>query len=159
ARNRMIPEMPRQEALPVDGKPPPEPPPEREWSPECAIVGYAIAHYRLPKPDENGNVEVRAIQPGDDIIVTTISGAKLAPVKARLAPGDYFKAEMSEYDSNYVFVPLAYLQKLRAMEDKVTSIQIRLKHESDTEAVVKRLDELFRQTLRVQTWKDKQGPL
>src|SRR5262245_22861659 len=159
ARNRMIPEMPRQEPLPGEGKPPPEPPPRREWSPECAIVGYAIAHYRLNKPDENGNVELRAIHPGDDIIITTISGAKLAPVNARFAACDYFKSEMSEYDSNYVFVPLAYLQKLRAMEDKVTSIQIRLKHESDTAAVVKRLDDLFKGSLKVETWKDKQGPL
>ena len=29
------------------------------------------------------------------------------------AAGDYFKSEMSEYDSNYVFVPLEYLQTLR----------------------------------------------
>src|SRR5262249_28049905 len=70
-----------------------------------------------------------------------------------------FRSEMSEYDSNYVFVPLEYLQKLRAMEDRVSSIQIRLKDERDTEAVVKRLNELLRGYVKVLTWKDKHGPL
>jgi lipoprotein-releasing system permease protein len=160
ARNRPRPELPTPEPLPGDGdKPLPEPPPRREFVPECAIVGYALSHYRMKEPDENGNQELRALQPGDDIIVTTISGVKLQPVYARFAVCDYFKSEMSEYDSNYVFVPLAYLQKLRTMEDRVTSIQIRLKDERDTEEVVKRLQTFFGGTLRVLTWKDKQGPL
>ena len=47
---------------------------------------------------------------GDDIIITTVSGAKLSPVYARFAVSDFFKSEMSEYDSRYVFVPLAYVR-------------------------------------------------
>src|SRR5262249_34597506 len=47
-RNRMIPEVPPSEPLPGAGdKPPPEPPPSREWVPERAIVGYALSHYRM----------------------------------------------------------------------------------------------------------------
>jgi lipoprotein-releasing system permease protein len=45
------------------------------------------------------------------------------------------------------------------MEDRVTSIQIRLKDERDRKEVVERLKELFHGTLQVNTWEDKQGPL
>jgi lipoprotein-releasing system permease protein len=134
-------------------KPPPDPPPSKEFVPEGAILGYAIAHFRRDK------AEVRTVELGDDVIVTTISGQKLTPVYARLAVADYFRSEMSDYDSNFVFVPLWYLQKLRTMEDRVTSIQIRLKDERDKKAVVDRLKELFGDTVQVLTWEDKQGPL
>src|SRR5262249_37834609 len=109
-----------------DEKPPPEPPPSQEFLPESAIVGYAIAHFHRKQADEFGQKQTCMLQPGDDVIITTISGVKLQPVYARFAVCDYFRSEMSEYDSNYVFVPLAYLQKLRTMEDRVTNIQIRL---------------------------------
>src|SRR5262249_22981085 len=73
---------------------------------------------------------------------------------------DYFKSEMSEYDNNYVFVPLDYLQHLRSMQDRVTSIQIKLKDFNDAKEVVRRLRGLFPEGLyRVETWEDKQGPL
>ncbi|MFO0880574.1 MAG: FtsX-like permease family protein [Gemmataceae bacterium] len=140
--------------------PPPEAPPSRPFTPEGAIVGYAIAHFRGNQPDAEGNHDVRILQPGDDVIVTTISGQKLNPVYCRFAVADYFRSEMSEYDSNYVFIPLPYLQKLRTMEGRVTSIQIRLKDEyRDKKAVVERLKAMFGNSLQVLTWEDKQGPL
>ena len=43
---------------------------------------------------------------------------------------------MSECDGNYIFVPLDYLQKLRGMDDRVTSIQISLKDYSKATEVV-----------------------
>ena len=61
------------------------------------------------------------------------------PVNARFVVSDYIKTEMSEYDSNYVFVPLEYLQQLRSMEGRATSIQIRLKDERHSKEVVKYL--------------------
>ena len=102
------------------------------------------------------------LQPGDDVVITTLSGQKMPPVYARFAVVDHFKSEMSEYDSNYVFVPLDYLQKLRSMEGKVTSIQIRLKNGDDYQEPGrswKRLDAMFGNSLMVSTWMDKQGPL
>ena len=74
---------------------------------------------------------------------------------------DYFKSEMSEYDSNYVFVPLDYLQHLRTMEDRVTSIQIKLKDYDDAKrSGQEALKALFPRTACiVSTWEDKQGPL
>jgi lipoprotein-releasing system permease protein len=65
---------------------------------------------------------------------------------------------MSEYDSQFIFVPLEHLQKLRSMEGRVTSIQIRLRDYNKAPAVVARLKELFVQdSLDVQTWEEKQG--
>ena len=65
---------------------------------------------------------------------------------------------MSEYDSQSIFVPLEHLQKLRSMEGRVTSIQIRLKDYNKAPAVVTRLKEIFiRDSLDVQTWEEKQG--
>jgi lipoprotein-releasing system permease protein len=144
----------------ADDKPPPEPPPSRQFVPECAVIGYALSHFRDEKPDAEGNFDRCLLKPGDDVMLATISGHDLRPVHARFAVCDYFKSEMSEYDSNYVFVPLDYLQRLRTMEGRVTSIQIRLKNElRDKKEVVERLKALFGQTVLVQTWEDKQGAL
>jgi lipoprotein-releasing system permease protein len=143
-----------------DGKPPPDPPPSEPFVPECAIVGYAIAHTQSRDKGPDGKYrKITLLSPGEDVVITTVSGARLSPVYARYTVCDYFRSEMSEYDSNYVFVPLEHLQKLRAMEDRVTSIQIRLKDERDSEKVVKRLQALFGDAVQVQTWQDKQGPL
>ena len=147
-------------ALPVpqEGHPPlPEPPPSEKFVPQGAIVGYAIAHYRMKEPDEvTGDHELQLLAPGDDVVITTVSGGKLAPITARLAVADYFKSEMSEYDSQYVFVPLDYLQQVRSMQGRVTSIQIKLKNERGKKETVDRLRLLFHD-LVVQTWEDKQG--
>jgi lipoprotein-releasing system permease protein len=140
-------------------KPPPEPPPSRPFIPQGIIVGHAIAHYR--DRDENGKGEERCLlDEGDDVIVTTIAGGALRPVYKRYVVCDYFHSEMSEYDSNYVFVPIDDLQTLRAMPDRATSIQIRLKDYTEAKPVVARLRKLFAGSqLQVQTWEDKQGAL
>ncbi len=145
----------------TDGKPAPAPPPSSEAPPSTIIVGYAVAHFRAKlKPDEAPQ-EIRTLAPGDDVIVTTISGQGLKPVEWRCAVCDYFRSEMSEYDSNYVFVPLSELQRLRAMPDRATSIQVRIKDYRDLHAVKERLQTLLfpHWNLTVHTWEDKQGPL
>src|SRR5262249_9207769 len=114
--------------------------------------------------DETGKKvlkELTLIHPGDSIVLITVSGQKLTPVYDQFVVSDYFKSEMSEYDGNYVFVELSYLQHLRTMEDRVTSIQVRLKdYDQDAGEVVKRMETLFRgEGLRIETWEDKQGPL
>src|SRR5262249_50122472 len=149
---------------PADGNdpPPPDPPPSQVKIPEGVIVGNAIASYR-GEPDEPGGKpkDVYILQPGDDVILTTVSGQKLMPVYDRFVVCDYFKSQMSEYDANYVFVPLQYLQRLRTMEDRVTSIQIRLKdYHRDAAAVVKTLERLFpSSSYYVATWENRQGAL
>jgi lipoprotein-releasing system permease protein len=141
--------------------PPPTPPEAREKIPVCAIVGHALASYRKPnhKPGEKPE-DVYILAPGDDIIITTVSGQKLAPVYDRFVVCDYFKSEMSEYDSNYVFVPIDYLQHLRTMEGRATSIEIKLKDYRHAKEVVDELQKMFPlPNFMVQTWEAKQGPL
>jgi lipoprotein-releasing system permease protein len=123
-----------------------------------AILGYAIGHQRIPgRPGE----EAHYLHAGDEIFVTTVSGAKLKPVHDRFVITDFIKTEMSEYDSNYVYVPLDYLQRLRAMDDRVTAIQVKLKdYDTDAKLVVERLEQLLTPLgLQVNTWEKKQGPL
>jgi lipoprotein-releasing system permease protein len=73
---------------------------------------------------------------------------------------------MSEYDSNFVFVPIEALQRMRGMIDpqtgipSVNSIQIRLKPDAKLNEVRDRLREVFPSDLyAIATWRDKQGPL
>ena len=142
-------------------KPPPEPPPTVVHVIHGAVVGYSIGHYRRPAagPDQPGK-EVCTLQRGDTFVLTTVAGAKLKPVYDRFVVTDYIKTEMSEYDSNYVYVPLDHWQRLRGMDDRVTSIQIKLHNYADAPLVVDRLREMFKYTnFVINTWEEKQGPL
>jgi lipoprotein-releasing system permease protein len=157
--------LPEEKRLLLPGeKPPPEPPPSRVFVPQGIILGYAIAHYRDPKARvDSKDKDRRAINVGDDVILTTVSGQRMAPVYDRFVVTDYFRSEMSEYDSSYVFVPLEHLQKLRTMEGRVTNIQIRLKDGMtyrQTEHIRDYLQKMFAAyPVGVLTWADKQGPL
>jgi lipoprotein-releasing system permease protein len=139
--------------------PPPKPPPSEIKVPKGIIIGNAIASFRVRDPETGGIVKDRIIlRPGDEVFITTVSGAKLAPVMDSFAVCDYFKSEMSEYDANYVFVPLDYFQRLRAMENRATNLLVRLKNYDDAPMVVKRLGAMFPECV-VETWEGKQGPL
>jgi lipoprotein-releasing system permease protein len=145
-----------------DGKPPPDPPPEVADEPHGAFLGWGIAHFRVPTDDPKTPFkEVCCLEPGDDIILTTVSGVRLTPVEGRFTVCGYSKTEMSEYDANYIFVPLDYLQQLRTMENRVTGIQIKLRdYDRDAKQVVEALEKHFPgQTYMVSTWEHKQGAL
>jgi lipoprotein-releasing system permease protein len=149
----------QQQVKEEDGRGPPAPTPMQVTVPCGVIIGNLLASYR--DKDENGKVVTRyLLQPGQEVILTTIGGQKMAPVYDNFVVVDYFESEMSEYDSQYVFVPLDYLQKLRTMPDRVSSIQIKLKDYQDARAVVDTLKLLFPEgSLNIATWEDKQGPL
>jgi lipoprotein-releasing system permease protein len=145
--------------------PPPMAPPHIPHIPRGAFVGHLIAHFRTKDPeDETKYKEHATLLKGDPIILITVkgmeSGQKPGPADAQFVVIDFFKSEMSEYDGNYIFVPLDYLQQIRAMEDRVTSIQLKLRDYREAGKVVKALNVLFPdQMLRIETWEDKQGPL
>lgn len=144
------------------GRPPPDPPPSQPHVARGIIVGHALAHVRRVNPETGRAEDVRILHPGEDVILTTVSGERLVPVYDRFTVCDYFKSEMSEYDANYVFVPLDHLQQLRTMEDRVNNIQIRLKDYRDAKRVVERLNELFPPdvyAVQISTWEKKQGAL
>jgi lipoprotein-releasing system permease protein len=151
-------------AAPVgaDGLPPPVPPEPTLFFPRGIMVGYAIAHYREPITGPDGEArDLRFLNPGDEVVLTTVSGQRLAPVSFRCAVVDYVKTEMSEYDANYVYISLEELQHLRTMEGRATSLQIKLKDYDNhdlTKQVCQRLREMF-PGFQVSTWEDKQGPL
>ncbi len=162
-------------------KPDPDQPPSTPFEPQGIIMGYAIAIQRLAADHPGGEpTEMQMLKPGDVVEVFTISGQdfstddslKNAAVSARFVVCDYFKSEMSEYDANIVFVPFDYLQKVRTMQNRASSIQIKLKDYRNAPEVMKRLrglqvmDEqgqsfpVFPEYMcHVMTWEDKQGPL
>lgn len=142
--------------------PPPDPPPSEIKEPQGIILGNCLASYRDPHAHAGTPTEdIYILKPGDSVMVYTVSGQVLKAVYDRFVVCDYFKSEMSEYDTNYVFVSLEYLQRLRAMENRVSNIQIRLKDYHDAADVVKVLETLLPANGRylVQTWEHKQGPL
>lgn len=148
--------------------PPPAPPPSEVKMPRGIIVGNAIASYRDKNVKPGTHPEdIYLLEEGDDVVLTTASvtlrtehGQKMLPVCDRFVVCDFFKSEMSEYDANYVFVPLDYLQQIRTMGNRVTSIQIRLKDYGDARRVTETLRQMFPATsYHVATWEEKQGPL
>jgi lipoprotein-releasing system permease protein len=72
------------------------------------ILGYTLAHFRY-RDDKGQVVEEQALQPGDDVLITTAGGTDLKPVWGSFLVTDYIKTEMSEYDQSYVYVPLDQL--------------------------------------------------
>jgi len=161
-----IEKMAREDAALTDPSepPPPMPPPRAVKLPSGAFVGNLIASFRR-KADKKTNdgkdfIEHRFIHPGDEIFLMTMGGEKLGAVMDRFVVVDFFKSEMAEYDANCIFVPLQYLQKIRSMENRVTSIQIKLKDYRDAAEASEALRSLFpAPMMRVFTWEQKQGPL
>ena len=148
--------------------PPPQPPPSEIKIPHGVVVGNLIGNLRVPSKDPLKKYdEYAVIKPGDQVILVTAGivqtpeGPKLNAVNDRFVVVDYFQSEMSDYDANYVFVSLDYLQHLRTMENRATTIQIKLKnYDQDADRVVKELKALFENDLvSVNTWEGKQGAL
>src|SRR5207253_5370189 len=147
--------------------------PNIDTPPHGVILGWAIANFRAKDPADGVTKDFCAIAPGDEVTLLTASisiptnggGQQIRPVKLDCMVTDYFKSEMSEYDGNFVYVPLDYLQEMRGMnlegEHRVTSIQIKLKDYRDSKEVVETLRSLFHneQGFQILTWEDKQGPL
>ena len=126
------------------------------------VLGIGLCSYRT----SDGTDHFFAL-PGDDVKV----GFPLAKMPPELTSEsytivDFYESKMSEYDTNFVFVPIRSLQKSRGMVDpetgigKFTSIQIKLRPEADANQVRDLLRNHFpAQLFMVSTWRDKQGPL
>lgn len=148
---------PAQKPLPM---PPPMGVPHVVRIPKGAVVGHLIAHYKYRDPETGDVREAQAIHPGDNIVLTTVSGQRLTPVYDSFVVVDFFKSEMSEYDANCVFVPLEHLQTLRNMDNRATNILIKLKNYDEADNVTKALAKVFEDDrLGISTWEQKQGPL
>jgi len=126
------------------------------------VPGIGLASFR----DSEG-IDRFLVLPGDDVKITfPTAGTPPKAVSDTFTIVDFYESKMSEYDSNFVFVPIAALQRMRGMIDpqsglaSVNSIQIRLKPGADLDAVRDRLRKAFpAEMYAISTWRDKQGPL
>ena len=126
------------------------------------VPGIGLASFR----DSDG-VDRFLVLPGDDVKITfPTAGTPPKAVSDSFTIVDFYESKMSEYDSNFVFVPIAALQRMRGMIDpqsglaSVNSIQIRLAPGADLERVRDTLRKAFPSDLyAVASWRDKQGPL
>jgi lipoprotein-releasing system permease protein len=126
------------------------------------VPGIGLASFR-----DSSGVDRFLVLPGDDVKVTfPTAGTPPKAATDTFTIVDFYESKMSEYDSNFVFVPIAALQRMRGMVDpqsgltSVNSIQIKLAPGADLDAVRDRLRKAFPADLyAVSTWRDKQGPL
>jgi lipoprotein-releasing system permease protein len=126
------------------------------------VPGIGLASFR-----DSSGVDRFLLLPGDDVKVTfPTAGTPPKAVSDTFTVVDFYESKMSEYDSNFVFVPIADLQRMRGMIDpqsgltSVNSIQIKLRPDANLDVVRDRLRQAFPADLyAVSTWRDKQGPL
>jgi lipoprotein-releasing system permease protein len=126
------------------------------------VLGFALGSYRM-----RDGADRFLVLPGDDVKVTVpTAGTPPKAYTGEFTIVDFYESKMSEYDANFVFVPLRVLQDMRGMIDpatgigNVTSIQIKLHDDADGPLVRDKLQAAFpHQIYTVQTWRDKQGPL
>lgn len=124
------------------------------------VLGIALASFR-----NTAGVDQFLLLPGDDVKLTfPNAGTPPAAVSQNLTIVDFYESKMSEYDSNFVFIPIHEMQQWRGMIDpstgigRVNSIQIKLKPGADLNAVRDAIAAAFPEELyHVQTWKDKQS--
>jgi lipoprotein-releasing system permease protein len=135
--------------------------PAREQHRGC-VLGIGLCSHVL------SNREMRfSMLPGDDVQITyPTSGKPPKPLSANFTIVDLYESKMSEYDADFVFVPIRELQKLRGMIDPTTGIanfnwiQIRLKPGADLEQVRDLLREHFKfPHYAVNSWRDKKGAI
>ncbi|MCA9230719.1 MAG: ABC transporter permease [Planctomycetales bacterium] len=126
------------------------------------VLGIGTCSYR----GSDGTDHFIAL-PGDDVRVS-FPKASLPPeaISEFCTIVDVYESKMSEYDANFVFVPIRALQQSRGMVDpttgigKFTSIQIKLRPGADADQIRDRIRDAFpAQLYVVSTWRDKQGPL
>ena len=126
------------------------------------VPGIGLASFR-----DSAGIDRFLVLPGDDVKITfPTAGTPPKAVTDTYTIVDFYESKMSEYDSNFVFVPIEQLEKARGMIDpetglaSVNSIQIKLRPGADLETVRDRLRQAFPADMyAVSSWKDKQGPL
>jgi lipoprotein-releasing system permease protein len=164
ARNP-LPPAPGPVAPPLDANvlPPIDPPPAVERAPKGMLIGWAIGTYKDKNPKTGQLEDVYVLNPGDVVNILTVGAGTDEPrgVYSPFVVAGYYRSDMAEYDSHYVFVPLDYLQSLRGMDGGATHIQIKLKDYAQAEDAVRELKRLFERKygFEVNTWEQKQGAI
>ena len=123
------------------------------------IVGIGLATHRL-----QDGTDKFLLLPGRDVALTFPNcGTSEKPpegVTDHFTCVDLYESKMSEYDSQFVFVPLEVLQRLRGMPNKANQIQIKLKEGVDLDKACEELQKIFDpQFFNCKTWRDDKMPL
>jgi lipoprotein-releasing system permease protein len=126
------------------------------------VMGIALGSFRARDGSDRF-----LVLPGDDVKITVpTAGTPPKAASDTFTVVDYYESKMSEYDANFVFLPIRKLQEMRGMIDpqtgigNATSIQIKLHNDADGRTVRDLLQAAFPpERYGVQTWRDKQGPL
>ncbi len=129
------------------------------------IMGISLASIRKGDGEEKF-----FCWPGKDVKLTMAS-ASMPPkgITDNFTVVDIYESNMSEFDSQFVFIPLDAMQRLRAMFDPISNkgmvnaIRIKLKDEKDGPMVRDMLKEEFnspdRELYKIQTWQDQRSNL
>jgi lipoprotein-releasing system permease protein len=126
------------------------------------VLGIAMVSRRT----DEGEDRFLAL-PGDDVTLATATTAQPPTFTSdKFTIVDLYESKMSEYDANFVFMPILELQKLRRMWDPTTgignvnAIAIKVKPGVKIDDVRDKLQKAFNPDVyAVSTWRDKQGPL
>jgi lipoprotein-releasing system permease protein len=153
-------------AIPLPPVPAPNLPQFEAQKPIGIIVGHSLAHFRYKNPDTGVVEEVPGLRPGDHVMIATLAANEMRPVWGTYVVIDYFKSEMSEYDSQFIYMNLPDIQRLRKMDERVTHLQIKVKDDCPKgysfvkSNVSNEIQKLFgKYEARAATWEDHQGPL
>jgi lipoprotein-releasing system permease protein len=126
-------------------------------------IGEGLVSYQVRDESTGRTRKVTMVQPGDDVIISTVTAGRPPEVtKFQATVVDSFRSGMGEYDGSIVLMNLESLQKNRGMDrnDAITSIHIRLHNYSDAPKVLKALEQAFEPgTVSIRTWEEKQGLL
>lgn len=152
--------------IPLPPIPGPDLPKFEAAKPIGIIVGHSLAHFRYKNPDTGVVEEVPGLRPGDHVMIATLAANEMRPVWGTYVVIDYFKSEMSEYDSQFIYMDLPDIQRLRKMGERVTHLQIKVKDDCPKgyafvkPNVANEIQKLFGKfEARAATWEDHQGPL
>ncbi len=132
------------------------------------LSSYGRRHEQVdPKTGEKMVIDQLSLIPGDDVMLTFPTSN--VPPKLHndsFTVVDIYESKMVEYDSQFVYVPLEKLQRLRGMYDPVsgkpmvTQILIKAKPGADINIIRDKIQAVFPPSVfRVSTWRDKQESL
>ncbi|MBC7965765.1 MAG: FtsX-like permease family protein [Fuerstia sp.] len=131
--------------------------------PARVYLGEGIVSFQAQDPDTGKLHKVMLVQPGDDIILSTVTvGRPPEIVKMNATVVDSFRSGMNEYDTSIVLMNIKELQKNRGMhlDNAITSIHIRLKDYNDAPKAIAALQGAFPPgAVTIKTWEEKQGLL
>ncbi|MFM8475643.1 MAG: FtsX-like permease family protein [Planctomycetaceae bacterium] len=126
-------------------------------------IGEGLVSFMVRDEDTGRSRKVMMVQPGDDVIFSTVTAGRPPEViKFQATVVDSFRSGMGEYDGSIVLMNLESLQKNRGMHknNAITSIHIKLHDYADAPQVLKALEQAFEPGLvSIRTWEEKQGLL